>query len=271
MNYGQLFQQAGHAYGTDPNLLLNIGKLESGLRPDAWNKTDSNAQAGTPSKGIMQFIESTFAGNARHAKDANPAAWAGVPMQWLNPKAQALAASWAIANGHGSQWTTYDRAKAMGSNSSGANRYVSGGGMNSAPHVSVGHTGGTEPGYANALAFVLQGSPYEGLTLPTIQAPSRPKLTTRHSTSGVIATGYKQLQHLGESLFGLKNDPGDHQTTGGTHTAGSEHYAGRAIDFGTARNSRSALNAWKAYAKKHGYDVLDEGNHIHVSLPGGGV
>lgn len=83
--------------------------------------------------------------------------------------------------------------------------------------------------------------------------------------------GWHYLQRLGSSMFGLRNDPGNSQTNGGRHTAGSEHYSNRAIDFGNARNSRSALNAWKAYAASIGLDVLDEGDHIHVSLPGGGT
>ena len=48
---------------------------------------------------------------------------------------------------------------------------------------------------------------------------------------------------MGQQLFGLQNDPGDSQTTGGDHGAESEHYRGRAVDFGDARNSRDKLNA----------------------------
>ncbi len=269
MNYEQLFKQAGSAYGTDPGLLLNMGRLESGLRPDAANNWDSNATKGTPSKGLMQFIEPTFSGYARHAKEANPAAWAGVPMQWLNPKAQALAASWAIANGHGSAWTTYDRAKAAAGNRSGSDRRISGGGMNAGPTAPVAVA---QPQSSNnaALAFVLQGSPYEGMSMPQPSAP-RALGSRTESPISAPATSYRQIQRLGQKLFGLHNDPGDHQTTGGSHTQGSEHYEGRAVDFGSARNTPAQLRAWYNYAKSHGYDVLDEGNHIHVSVPGGGI
>jgi hypothetical protein len=79
------------------------------------------------------------------------------------------------------------------------------------------------------------------------------------------------IQEMGQKLFGLRNDAGDSQTFGGDHGANSEHYRKRAVDFGDAKNSRQQLNAWMAWAKAQGLDVLDEGNHIHVSLPGQGI
>jgi hypothetical protein len=92
-----------------------------------------------------------------------------------------------------------------------------------------------------------------------------------HVPAGPMATGWKDLQRIGMNRFGLRNDPGTSQTIGGRHTAGSEHYAGRAIDFGTALNSPAQLNAALKWFKKHGYDAIHEGDHIHVSLPGGSI
>ncbi len=89
--------------------------------------------------------------------------------------------------------------------------------------------------------------------------------------AGAIGRDYRWIQQQGEKLFGLKNDPGDSQTTGGRHTAGSEHYKQRAVDFGTARNSPRQLADWARWARAQGLDVLNEGDHIHVSLPGGGT
>lgn len=88
---------------------------------------------------------------------------------------------------------------------------------------------------------------------------------------GPVAKDYLQLQAEGMKLFGLRNDAGNSQLTGGRHTAGSAHYAGQAVDFGTAKNTKKQLQAWMKYAKSKGYDVLDEGDHIHVSTPGGKV
>ena len=46
--------------GADISHIMNVIKHESGGRADAVNHWDSNAAKGTPSKGILQFIEPTF-------------------------------------------------------------------------------------------------------------------------------------------------------------------------------------------------------------------
>lgn len=80
---------------------------------------------------------------------------------------------------------------------------------------------------------------------------------------------WSYLQRIGRSKFGLQNDPGVSQTTGGGHEADSLHYAGRAIDFGDARNTRKQLNAWYGWVNRNRdrlgvTELLDEGDHIHV-------
>lgn len=102
---------AAAAYGVNPKLVRAINQREqSGTSNFVINDWDSNAKAGIPSGGPMQYVEATFAGNARRAREANPQAWRGVKLDWKNPYAQALAASWALANGHGKQWSTFDKA-----------------------------------------------------------------------------------------------------------------------------------------------------------------
>lgn len=65
--------------------LKSIAQHESGgdIHGSSENKTDSNAKAGHPSKGLMQFIESTF--NAHKKKGYET---------WLNPIDQVVADSW---------------------------------------------------------------------------------------------------------------------------------------------------------------------------------
>ncbi|MEE6637776.1 tape measure protein [Limosilactobacillus pontis] len=46
--------------GADISHIMNVIKHESGGRADAVNHWDSNAKAGHPSKGILQFVQSTF-------------------------------------------------------------------------------------------------------------------------------------------------------------------------------------------------------------------
>jgi len=105
--------QAAAAYGTNPKLLRGINQREqSGTSNFVVNDWDSNAQRGTPSGGPFQFIQPTFSAYARQAQQANPQAWKGVKADWKNPYAQALAASWALANGKGKAWTTYSKALA---------------------------------------------------------------------------------------------------------------------------------------------------------------
>lgn len=107
----QFIQQAASAYGADPKVLEGIAQRESGFKADAVNNWDSNAQKGTPSKGMFQFIESTFKSMAPKAKAANPSAWAGLgEPNWLDWRHQALTCAWAITHGQGSAWTTYKAA-----------------------------------------------------------------------------------------------------------------------------------------------------------------
>ena len=105
---------AADQYGTDRGVLDNIARLESTYNPSVQNNWDSNAKAGTPSYGLMQFIQPTFNSFAAQAAKANPNAWKkfGSNLNWKDPRQQALAASWAISNGKGSHWATYERAKA---------------------------------------------------------------------------------------------------------------------------------------------------------------
>jgi hypothetical protein len=109
-NANQWAQYAGNAYGINPQFLLRIAQEESSMNPNAVNDWDSNAAAGIPSKGLMQFIQPTFEDFSRKAAAANPNAWRGVQRNWLDPRAQLLAASWAFANNLGSHWATFSEA-----------------------------------------------------------------------------------------------------------------------------------------------------------------
>jgi len=120
--------------------------------------------------------------------------------------------------------------------------------------------------------------------------PSAPKATGQSvAYRGKLKT-YKDILALGRQ-FGLKNDPGNSQTTGGKHTAGSLHYSGKAVDFGDAKNSPDKLRAFNAYVARHagelgikqtfynpsGYGIINgkkivghnepgHGDHLHVGI-----
>lgn len=104
-------KEAASVYGADPEVLTGIAQRESNFQPNAVNNWDSNAQKGTPSKGMFQFIETTFKAYATEAKKDKPEAWAGLgELNWLDWRQQALACAWAITHGKGSAWTTYKSA-----------------------------------------------------------------------------------------------------------------------------------------------------------------
>lgn len=279
--YQQFLQQAAAAYKFDPTTLKLVNKYEDGGRSSFdVNNWDSNAKAGTPSGGPFQFVEGTFNSYAPQARAANPGAWQGVPMSWKDPRAQALAASWAMANGHGSAWTTYSRAQKEAGKTAAAPATAA------AP---IAPAPASSDDFAARMGLIFNDDPAFVSLLTARHARMAPAATPTPAAAPVTSTsggasskappqrpgekGYEYLQRLGSGLFGLRNDPGNSQLNGGQHTAGSEHYAdgGRAIDFGDARNSPDQLRKWMAWAKAHGFDTLWEGNHVHVSLPGGGV
>lgn len=101
-------QEAAAAYGADPEVLLKMAEKESGFQTDVQNDWDSNAQKGTPSRGLFQFIEPTFDDMAPKARAANPEAWANLgELDWNDWRQQALTAAWAVANGQASHWSTF--------------------------------------------------------------------------------------------------------------------------------------------------------------------
>lgn len=108
--YYQALEAASTAYGTPAPVLDAVAVRESNRNQDAVNRTDSNAIAGHPSEGIVQFIPTTLASYKAQAMKANPQAWVGVKPG--SAREQLLAASWAMANGHGSAWSTYSKALA---------------------------------------------------------------------------------------------------------------------------------------------------------------
>lgn len=122
------------------------------------------------------------------------------------------------------------------------------------------------------LVLSLLGSDATAAAPPTTHRAAAVAPSSRAAAyDGPVAHGWQDLQRIAHNRFGLVNDPGTSQTIGGHHTVGSEHYKGRAIDFGNARNTQHQLNAWMSWARAHGYDAINEGDHIHVSLPGGGI
>jgi hypothetical protein len=269
--YRGMIASAAGAYGADPGVLMEIARLESGFRPNAVNDWDSNAAAGTPSKGMFQFIQPTFDAYARQAREANPQAWRGVKMDWMNPQAQALATAWAIKNGKGKAWATYQRAlKKQGSfkgpvgppaqpktvasdsrQSLGLTRTPASKGYLS--HLFEGDqaTGSVEQQLARSAQRRQELQQQVSAAIPK-QQPIQEQGHEAHAVEGGPSDAgeqtYKEILAFAREKFGLKID-GSNQTTGGSHASGSWHYKGRAVDFGDAKNNPEQLRAIAAWAK----------------------
>jgi hypothetical protein len=108
-----------------------------------------------------------------------------------------------------------------------------------------------------------------GSQAPAVPSGPLPSLSQMPRKPGEPA--WKYLQRLGTGLFGLRNDPGNSQTTGGRHATHSHHYRGAAIDFGNARNSESQLAKWHRFIDQNRkalgvVELLNEGDHRHVAI-----
>src|SRR5204863_6442370 len=100
---------------------INIAMFESGGDPLAQNNWDSNAAAGTPSKGLMQTIDSTF---RAHMVEGHGDIW--------NPIDNVAAATNYIEERYGDPWNTPgERSLARG----GAYQGYGSGGFVDAMHV----------------------------------------------------------------------------------------------------------------------------------------
>lgn len=271
-DYQNIARQYAQQYGIDPSVFVNQIRAESGFNP--------NAVSPAGARGIAQIMPATARGWGVNPDD---------PVAALDAAAKNMAR---YVKSYGGD---YRKALAAYNAGPGAvqkyggvppyketqnyikkilgGRQPQGGGSHNDFISGLGGSGQNRQDLA--LNLIFEDDP-EFLSLLSLRQarPTNPGGgggQAASAPSGPIANGWKQLQKIAREKFGLQNDPGDSQTTGGRHSAGSEHYKGRAIDFGDARNSRKQLNAWYDYAKRAGYDVLDEGDHIHVSLPGGGI
>ena len=64
-------------------------------------------------------------------------------------------------------------------------------------------------------------------------------------------TGQQYLDRVLMAKFGLRHDPGNTQTTGGRHMPGSDHYKGKATDFGDGLNTKAQLLAAEKYLNQN--------------------
>jgi hypothetical protein len=260
--YESLARKAAVANGIDPDLFARQINAESGFNP--------SARSGVGAQGIAQIMPATARGWGVNPND---------PQAALNAAARAMSKYVKSYGGYRNALVAYNAGpgrvgKPLYAETRNYINRIMGG--QSEPSVQYAPTTpAMQQDNSGVLAFIFKGSPLAGL-MSTMQAgqASATQPTTRAMNAPNVPSGqknYKWLQQVGQSVFKLKNDPGTSQTTGGKHTANSRHYAGMAVDFGTARNSRDKLNDWYQWAQqnknKYGFkEVLDEGDHIHVAF-----
>jgi hypothetical protein len=260
MAYEQAFEQYGQAFGVSPDILERIAQLESSGNPTAINTWDSNAQAGIPSAGLMQFIEPTFDTEYAAASAARPEMFQQLgPKDWMNPQQQIATAAHAISQGKGSHWSTYDRARAGEGvpPTTTTTQPINYGQFQPTASPDATPRPGMTPQQA-LMGMVFAEDPEIGGALATTIAPKMRigKGTGKPSGEPGVDPGgydytefprqegepvYAWLQRIGREKFGLRNDPGIGQTYGGQHSAGSLHYDQRAVDWGDALNDPAVL------------------------------
>lgn len=130
-------------------------------------------------------------------------------------------------------------------------------------------------------------------TQPDVPKPAR-RAAVRAVKNGP-GTDYASLFRWANKNFGAlldnpnPSDPNNRQTIGGSHTAGSNHYKGRAIDLGDAKNNPATLRRIAAYARRNphlfrelifnplgwgikngkvikGFAVKGHDNHMHIAV-----
>jgi len=103
---------AAQQVGANPDLMEEIARRESSFVPRE-NTWDRNAAKGTPSNGVMQFIEPTFNQFYAEMQQDSPGMLEALgPKDWKDSRQQALLAAWAVKHGKGNHWSTYGAAKA---------------------------------------------------------------------------------------------------------------------------------------------------------------
>ena len=275
MAFEQAYQQYGQAFGVPGDLLQRIAQLESSGDPSAINRWDTNAQAGTPSAGLMQFIQPTFDSFYDQARASRPELFAELGQKdWMNPKQQIATAAWAIGQGKGSHWSTYDRAKAgegaTTTTSDGSSKGMSGpinyGQFQPQESGDATPTPGATP-QQTLMKMVFAEDPKIGGALAAQSAQPVRRTSAGGKGQNFFSGGdfdpnvgyewdiprregedvWQWIQRVGQQKFGLRNDPGMGQLTGGQHSAGSLHYSGRAVDWGDALNDPAVLSQAAEY------------------------
>ena len=269
-DYRAIARQAAAAAGIDADLFERQIGAESGFNP--------NARSGAGAQGIAQIMPATAQG------------WGVNPM---NPR-EALYESARRMRQYSDQYGGYRNAlvaynagpgrvgKPLYSETENYINKIMGGSPSAQPSNSTSTGVPSSDRRTRLLESIFKGTPYEGLATQRAATQSTASAGEDEHGGGYVGgdvpssgKDYRWLQQIGASKFGLKNDPGDAQTTGGKHTAGSLHYAGKAIDWGNSANTpaqlQKAYDYFNANRQKYGIKELiwqapGHYDHLHIGL-----
>lgn len=267
----KLAQLASQAYGADPNAQRGMVQQAIGVSPDAGFALGGNLQKGRqddfkelgqaaamfssiPPEQKAQFYAQNIAPLAHRA--GYP-----VPTQY-NPQFDGLMEKLAASiGGAGESYTLSPGSQRFGPN----NQKVA-----EVPFAPAKPQGATfqvdaqgngwwlTPGQAPQPADMPQQGPTGGAATTLNQAYQGA------ADPQAIQTDFRSLaqQFPGTQISSLQRTPEHNAKVGGV--ANSQHIAGTAGDFVVPQAEKAAFIAG---AKQHGYEAIDEGDHIHLELP----
>ncbi len=248
--YQNLARQAAIANGIDPEIFARQISAESGFNP--------NAGSSAGAIGIAQIMPATARGWGVNPRD---------PQAALNAAAKNMAHYVKAYGGWRNALTAYNAGpgrvgKPLYAETANYINKILGGTNPKALPGGTQHVANSNAPVSNsnaaALALIFKGSPLEGMDFGTAAPPPAPVAAAPSQPAGKNLgaftflprqkgeEGWHYLQRVG-ATGGLRNDPGNNQTTGGKHVNGSDHYRHTAIDFGDGANGTKRLNQWDAF------------------------
>lgn len=279
MNWAQVAHQAAvNAGHPDPDMFVRQMMAESNLDPNArsqyaigiaqitpdtakgWgvNPNDPVASLNAAAKAMTKYLHS-YHGNAAMALAAYNAGVGAVQQyRGVPPYAETRNYIAKIMNGHGAP-SGGPAAPQNGSYAPQSAPVDSVALSNQANKIAIAYAQTPEVGqaYINNLYDKLKGGGLaSGPQVPGHNQQPGPNVKTGPGVPARMPgeTGQHYLDRIATSMFGLRHDPGNGQTTGGNHK-GHGHYDGRATDFGDALNTPQQLNAWDDYADSHAQEL----------------
>lgn len=258
-DWEQVARNAAISAGIDPEIFARQIRAESGFNPNAGSPAGA--------VGIAQIMPATARGWGVDPTDPNASLTAAAKAMrkylksydgdWRKALAAYNAGVGAVAKYGGvppyKETQNYIARILNGKNPTGTVRPATTNPSPASTSAVVG-SAATDP-RTQALEFIFRGSPFAGMASARYTAgaaSAAPAASPNVQTGKGVPKrkpgekGYQYLQRIGQK-FGLRNDAGDSQTTGGRHTAGSRHYAGQAVDYGDGANSREQLQAYHDY------------------------